>query len=62
MSLNFEYARLVAGERSGTGIALGEPVSRRRHRPGTRRVIRPNVVRLIPGAIRLPIVPTGSPA
>ena len=62
MSIQLEYARLVAGERSGTGIALGEPVSRRRHRPGTRRVIRPNIVRLIPGITRLPIVPAGAPA
>ena len=62
-STNLESARVLAATaETQNGIALGEPLSRRRHRPGTRLVIRPNVVRLIPGITRLPIIPTGSPA
>ena len=59
---NLEYARLIAATQNGNGFAVGEPVSRRRHRPGTRLVIRPNIVRLIPGATRLPIGPRLQPA
>jgi hypothetical protein len=59
---NLEYARLIAATHAGNGFALGEPVSRRRHRPGTRFVIRPNVVRLVPGATRLPLGPSTQPA
>ena len=62
MTTNLEYARFIAAQRPGNGVALGEPVSRRRHRPGTRLVIRPNVVRLVPGVTRLPIGPTVQPA
>jgi hypothetical protein len=35
---------------------------RRRHRAGTRRVVRPNIVRLVPGLTRLPLGPGGQPA
>ena len=35
---------------------------RRRHRAGTRHVVRPNIVRLIPGATHLPIGPGSQPA
>jgi hypothetical protein len=37
-------------------------VVRRRHRAGTRRVVRPNIVRLIPGLTRLPLGFGGQPA
>jgi uncharacterized membrane protein YjjB (DUF3815 family) len=62
MSSNLEYARLIAATHMGNGFAVGEPVSRRRHRPGTRFVIRPNIVRLVPGITHVPIRPNGTPA
>jgi hypothetical protein len=62
MPTNLEYAHYVAAIQTRNGTAAGEPVSRRRHRPGSRVVIRPNIVRLIPGLTRLPIAPGGQPA
>ena len=62
MPSNLEYSRFTAAMQTRNGTAAGEPVSRRRHRPGTRLVTRPNIVRLIPGFTRLPIAPGGQPA
>jgi hypothetical protein len=55
--LEFAMLRLEAA-----AAALERDPARRLNRPSKRRFVRPNVVRLIPGATRLPLGSQGQPA